>query len=176
MTSKLEKSKKICDEEKISFIVYMIIFPFVQLIICILGVAYISYFESGFHRKITDHHFATGPTSHQKSPDHHFQYRNKIYWAYSAWLDSGANPFWNFCVGVCVGDLSEKIYTEDCAMYLYNWQKNTERLAIRLDLFRQTDFEQTLNHKINSLFLIQLTDKPKIRIPVNQSVIQSKEV
>ena len=61
-------------------------------------------------------------------------------------------------------------------MYLYNWQKNTERLAIRLDLFRQTDFEQTLNHKINSLFLIHFTDKPKIRIPVNQSVIQSKEV
>ena len=75
MTSKLEKSKKICDEEKISFIVYMIIFPFVQLIICILGVAYISYFESGFHRKITDHH----PTSDPKSPDHQFQFRNKYY-------------------------------------------------------------------------------------------------
>ena len=80
MTSKLEKSKKICDEEKISFIVYMIIFPFVQLIICILGVAYISYFESGFHKKITDHHFAV---RNQKSPDHQFQFRNKIFnWAY----------------------------------------------------------------------------------------------
>ena len=45
-------------------------------------------------------------------------------------------------------------------MYLYNWQKNTERLAIQLDRFRRI-VKQILNHKIKSLLMIQITDKPE---------------
>ena len=74
INSRLEKSKAICDEEKFSFIVYMIIFPVLQFIICILGVAYISYFESGIHGRLAGQ---VSLANLQNFSDLHFQFRNK---------------------------------------------------------------------------------------------------
>ena len=78
LNSKLEQSKEICDEEKFNFIVYMIIFPFLQFVICLIGVAYISYFESGMHGWIARHKSPIGPPVRSSDP-HRFQFRNKFF-------------------------------------------------------------------------------------------------
>ena len=78
VNSKLEQSKEICDEEKFNFIVYMIIFPFLQFVICLIGVAYISYFESGIHERMDRHKSPIGPPVGSSDP-HRFQFRNKFF-------------------------------------------------------------------------------------------------
>ena len=76
INSKLEQSKELCDEEKFNFIVYMIIFPFLQFVICAIGVAYISYSESGIRGRIGRH---TSPTNLSVFTDPRFQFRNKFF-------------------------------------------------------------------------------------------------
>ena len=77
INTKLEQSKELCDEEKFNFIVYMVIFPILQFVICLIGVAYISYSESGIRRRIAGYDNLTDvPVG---IPDPRFQFRNKFF-------------------------------------------------------------------------------------------------
>ena len=77
INTKLEQSKELCDEEKLNFIIYMVIFPILQFVICLIGVAYISYSESGIRRRIAGYSNLTDvPVG---IPDPRFQFRNKFF-------------------------------------------------------------------------------------------------
>ena len=77
INTKLEQSKELCDEEKFNFNVYMVIFPILQFVICLIGVAYISYSESGILQRIAGYANLTDvPVGIQ---DSRFQFRNKFF-------------------------------------------------------------------------------------------------
>ena len=55
----------------------MVIFPILQFVICLIGVAYISYSESGIRRRIAGYSNLTDvPVG---IPDPRFQFRNKFF-------------------------------------------------------------------------------------------------